>query len=197
MSVPHIQAGDFVEATGRLFAAKDGVFLRPRQNPAEPDLPEDQQSQLDLTNSRVRVFGVDRLSSTLRTGEGRWITLWGTFEAGFIDAIGYAPSATFDDNWSPHPSVQASSDHEGATEWTLSQEERLYLDRIVDDVNRNFESWRVQTIGLSGTNTGSFAVSVYVQYVTEELANWAAGYNENHLLIRSFIRPSNRITSAD
>ena len=193
MRVHSIQAGDLVEATGRLFTADGLTFIRPRQDPAEPNTPEAAQARLDSTKSRVQVVNTDRNSVGSPVQNGRWVTLWGTYREDAIDALGFAPAEAFDDNWSSHPSFQSAPESDRAIAWRLSEDERLHREWMMEEVKEHFDQWQIWTVGLSGTSAGSFAVSLYVLRVNEGLAKWASDFSDDQLIIRSFLRSSKRL----
>lgn len=188
MRIEPVHDGDLVKVSGRIFIDDEGrTFIRPRLNPAEPDLSEEQQRALDNTESKIRVFNAATLLD-YKERTSVWVSLTGTFHKGSIDAVAINLSPQFDgDSWSSHPSINESGST-AETRWMITQEREKHLRDLLEAAQSNADQWRIQSFGLAGTADGGFSTSLGVLWTTQELAAWAKQINEDDLLVRPFIR---------
>ncbi|MFH5880232.1 hypothetical protein [Arthrobacter sp. NA-172] len=179
-----------VEVRGRVFTGADGhTYARPRMHPDEQHTSLREQAKGDTTTSRIRVTGFESFERQHAHRGRPWYTIRGILRGMSIevDAV-LGPPEQWLDSWELADPRLATSEPDVPTEWLLSPERKELLEGIFASHEQRMDFYPLISLGLNGTYSGTFRVSLYVMAIDESFASWAENYSPDDLLVRSFVR---------
>lgn len=181
--------GSLVEVRGRLFKGADGnLYVRPRLHPAEPDTDPQEQVQLDSTEHRLRITGLDAVGHPVLQ-KGSWHTFRGALNGLTldVDAVLKRPDK-WHDTWEASSSTGHDSGPDGLPRWILAPDREEFLETILSTIRTRKDFFPHISLGLSGNSEGTFGVSVFMMAINDHFASWAGNFSRSDLVVQSFIR---------